>query len=227
MGSRRMGDRVKGMKLGCLGCLTLLVFGVMAGGVFWGGIEALRQPDDPPPSGTAAEGVRAQHKIFEIVRRGAHRGQRDAEPIVLSESELNAFLSRHLTESAELPLTDIGVRLMRGGVADFRARLPLRYLVAEPPAAALGAMLPPELLDRRVWLRVRVRPQLEPDAERKERRYLRLEVTQFAVGRQRVPAVLLRVLLDPAALRVLRWRMPDGIDAVTVEAGRVVVRPAS
>src|SRR5260370_22520534 len=116
---------------------------------------------------------------------------------------------------------------MRGGVADFRAGLPGRYRVGEPPGAAGGTMLAAELLDRRVWLRVRVRPQLEPDAERKERRYLRLEVTQFAVGRQRLPAVLLRVLLHPAALRVLRWRMPDGIDAVTVDGRRDADRPAS
>src|SRR5260370_36242693 len=114
MVSHGVGDRVMRMKLGCLGCLALLVFGVMAGGVFWGGIEALRQPDGPPPSGTAAEGVAAQHKIFEIVRRGADRGRRDAEPIVLSESELNAFLSRHLTDSSGRPPTDIRLRPMRG-----------------------------------------------------------------------------------------------------------------
>jgi hypothetical protein len=47
------------------------------------------------------------------------------------------------------------------------------------------------------------------------------------VGRQRLPVALLRVLLDPAALQVLYWRMPSGIDAITVEPGRVVVRTAS
>lgn len=215
------------MKLGCLGCLTLLMLVAGAAGLLWGGIQALRDPDIPLVSTTAADGVRAQQKIFEIVRRGAQPGNKNTGPVVLSERELNAFLSRHLGESTELPLTDIGLRLADGGVAELRARLPLRHLVSEPPLSVVGGILPAGWLDLRVWLRVGVRPRLEPDEGRRERRHLRLEVTDFAVGRQRLPAVLLRVLLDPAALSVLRWRVPDGIDAVSVEAGRVVVRTAS
>ncbi len=215
------------MRLGYLGCLALLILGAVAGGILWGGIQALRDPEVPPISTAAADGVSAQHKIFEIARRGARRGGRDTEPVVLSEGELNAFLARHLGESTELPLTDIALRLADGGVAEFHARLPLRHIVTEPPLSLIGGILPPGWLDGRVWLRVGVRPRLESDAARRARRYLRLEVTDFAVGRQRLPAVLLRVVLDPAALRVLRWPIGDGIDAVSVEAGRVVVRTAS
>ena len=215
------------MKLGCIGCLTLVLLTATFGATLWGAVQTLRAPEFPSAETSPVEGVRAQQKIFEIARRGARRGDKAGEPIVLSEGELNAFLSRHLPESAELPLTEMALRLGDDGVAEFRARLPLRHLMGESPLAAFGGILPAGWLDHRVWLRVGVRPRLEPEPARRERRYLRLEVTEFAVGRQRLPAVLLRVLLDPAALGVLRWRMPDGIDAVTVEPGRVVVRTAS
>ncbi len=215
------------MKLGCIGCLTLLVFVAVVGGVFWVGVQVLREPAFPVVTSAPADGVRAQKKIFEIVRRGAHHGDRDRELVVLSEGEVNAFFSRHLAEIAELPVSEIGLRLPGGGRAEFRARLPLRQLLSEAPLSAVAGVLPGTWLDRRVWLRVDTRPRLEVGASRREHRYLRLDVTELAVGRQRLPALLLRVLLDPATLRVLRLPVPDGIDAITVEEGRVVVRTAS
>jgi hypothetical protein len=215
------------MKLVCIGCLTLIILAATFGAALWGTAQALREAEFPPADGSTVEGVSAQQKIFEIARRGARRGGRPAEPVVLSEAELNAFLSRHLPESAELPFTDIALRLVGDGVAEFRARLPLRHLVAESTLSAIGESVPGAWLDRRVWFRVSVRPRLESEPARRERKYLRLEVSHFAVGRQRLPVALLRVLLDPAALQVLYWRMPSGIDAITVEPGRVVVRTAS
>ena len=96
------------------------------------------------------------------------------------------------------------------------------FRILQEPAA-----LPASWLQRRIWLDASGRARVEPGATRRERRYLRLDVTEFAVGRQRLPAMLLRFLLNPAALRVLRWPLPEGIEAVTVEAGRVVIRTAS
>ena len=217
------------MRLSCLGCLTLVVIVTLAlvGGSAWIAIRALQEPEVPITAATAADGVRAQRKILEVVRRGAHRGNKDAEPVVLPERELNAFLSRHLSEIAELPFTDIGLRLPGGGIAELRARIELRHLMTEPPLSALAGALPASWLERRIWLDVSGRARVEPGATRRERRYLRLDVTEFAVGRQRLPAMLLRFLLNPAALRVLRWPLPEGIEAVTIEAGRVVIRTAS
>lgn len=215
------------MRLGCLGCLTLLVILSLVGSTAWIVIRTLQEPEVPIASTTAADGVRAQQKIFEVVRRGAHRGDKNAEPVVLSERELSAFLSRHLSEIAELPFTDIGLRLPGGGIAEFRARLELRHLMTEPPLPALARALPASWLQRRIWLDVRVRARLEPGVARRERRYLRLGVTEFVVGRQRLPTMLLRLLLHPAVLRMLRWPVSEGIEAVTIEAGRVVIRTAS
>ena len=38
---------------------------------------------------------------------------------------------------------------------------------------------------------------------------------------------LLRLLLDPVALRALAWPLPDGVGSVRIETGRAVIRPAS
>src|SRR5438093_1203073 len=70
-------------------------------------------------------------------------------------------------------------------------------------------------------------PATAPGDGVREQRYLRLDVRGFAIGRQGLPAVLLRILLDPRTLGVLRWPLPDSIEAITVEPGRVVIRLAS
>ena len=215
------------MRLGCLGCLTVLILMTLIGGSAWLAVRALQEPEFPRLTTNAADGVRAQQKIFDLVRRGAGRGGPGGEPVALSESELNAFLSRHLAETAEVPFSDIGISLPGGGIADFRGRLPLRHLLTEPPLSTLGAGLPQGWLERLVWLRVSTRARVEPGATRAQRRYLRLEVVSFAIGRQRLPATVLRLLLNPSTLRVLRWPMPEGTDAVTIETDRVVIRLAS
>lgn len=182
----------------------------------------LQAPDLPAAAPTAAEGARAQQKIFDLAR-----GRARAEPVVLTERELNALFSRHLAEMADAPLTSVGVRLRGDGVAEVRARLPLRHLTEEPPWSVIAQIAPAAWLERPVWLRVTVRPRVEAPAAPSRRRHLRLDVQGLAVGRQRLPAVLLRLVLPPTTLRMLRWPLPDGVGAVTIEAGRAVIRPAS
>jgi hypothetical protein len=197
----------------------LLLIAAVGGGV-WVGL--FQEPDLPATAPTAAEGARAQQKIFDLAR-----GRTRAEPVVLTERELNAFLSRHLAEMADAPLTSVGVRLAGDGVAEFRARLPLRYLTEEPPWSVIATIAPAAWLERPIWLRVTTRPRVEAPAAPSRRRHLRLAVEGFAVGRQRLPAVLLRLVLPPTMLRVLRWPLPDGVGAITIEAGQAVIRPAS
>jgi len=215
------------VRLGCLGCLTFLVAGVLVGGGAWGAFRALQEPELPPVSTTEAEGIRGQKKLVEVIRRGSARRGGDGEPIVLSEQELNAFLSRHLAEAAELPLREIRVHLPATGVVEFGGRLPLRHLVREPPLSSLAGSIPTGWLESNVWLQVRVRPRIERAATRSGRLYLRLDVVGFAVGRLPLPTLLARLLLDPATLGVLRWPVPAGVESVTIEPGRVVIRTAS
>ena len=196
----------------------------------WIGVQALREPEFQLPATAPGDGVRAQRKIYQIgqiARLGPRQGMPGGGPIVLTQGELNAFLSRHLVEAAELPFADLAVRLTGDGAVEFRGRLPLAHLVTEPPLSGLGHVLPAVLLERPVWLRIRAHARVEPSVTRRERRYLRLDVREFAIGRQGLPAVLLRILLDPRTLGVLRWPLPDSIEAITVEPGRVVIRLAS
>jgi hypothetical protein len=214
------------VRLGCLGCLGLIAILLGVAELSKVGFQALREPEFHAPIPAPGDGARAQRKIYEIAR--PRSGQRTAaEPIVLTQGELNAFLSRHLAEAAELPLSDIRLRLEADGTVEFLGRLPLAHLVSEPPLSELADALPARWLERQVWLRMRARVRLEPGATRRERRYLRLDVSEFAVGRQRLPALLPRILLDPQTLSVLRWPLPGSIEGITVETGRVVIRLAS
>ena len=220
------------MRLGCGGCLGAALVGMIGvaavGGAAWGVFRVLQTPDTPTAVGTPADGLAAQQKLYEIVRRGARRPGRagSAEAVTLTEREVNAFLARHLAEAAELPLTDIGVRLVGGGVLEIVGRLPLRHLLGESPVSALADVLPERWLGHRAWIHLRARARVEPGGSRGQRRYLRLDVERFQVGRQRLPALTLRHLLSPSALRVLRWPLPDGVEAITLEAGRAVIRTA-
>ncbi|OGK98955.1 MAG: hypothetical protein A3E31_08350 [Candidatus Rokubacteria bacterium RIFCSPHIGHO2_12_FULL_73_22] len=211
------------MRLGCLGCLTFLaLLAAVVGGV-WIGARTLQEPALATAETSAADGVRAQQKILEI----AHGKTESTGRVVLTEREVNAFLARHLAGAADLPLTGIAVRLRGDGVVEFTGRLPLRRVVGAPLLSTLAGLAPAGWLERPVWLHVGARPRIEPPATRGGRRHLYLDVERFAVGRQRLPVALLKLSLDPVALRILAWPLPDGIGWVTIEAGQAVLRPAS
>lgn len=213
------------MRIGC-GCLmgTLLV-GAMAGGLGWGLLRMLQRPEIAVSVSTAEDGQRAQEKIYEIVGREGRSGSGSRVPIVLSEAELNAFLARHLGEAADLPISALTVRLEENGLVGVAGLVPLKHLLVETPPRALVDLLPPRWVERHVWLRIRTRVKVERGTS--GRRYLRLDVQEFALGRQRLPTMLPRLVLDPATLRLLRWPLPDGIADVTVEKGRALLRPTS
>jgi len=56
---------------------------------------------------------------------------------------------------------------------------------------------------------------------------LRLDIERFALGKQQIPGVLTRLLVSSAILSQLRWRLPDTVEAITVEPRMVVIRTAS
>ena len=86
------------LRLGCLGCLTIIVLVALVGVTGWGIVQAMRAPDIALGPTSAADGARAQQKIFELLRRA--RGGRP-HTVSLPEREVNAFLSRHLAEAAD------------------------------------------------------------------------------------------------------------------------------
>jgi hypothetical protein len=214
------------MRLGC-GCLlaTLLLIG-SAVGLAWAAYRSLQRPDLAAVSTSAEDGRRAQEKIYEISKRlHGERSTRQHGPVVLTEGEVNAFLARHLVEAADVPLSEFRVRLGSGERADVAVRTRLQSLVAESPLGALATAIPSRWLDRPAWISLGCRVRVE--VAEHDRRYLRLDPEEFAIGRQPLPAFLARLVLDPGTVRFLRWRLPAGIEDVRVEQGRAVVRTAS
>jgi hypothetical protein len=204
--------------------LTLIVVISLVGVAGWGTYQLTRAPAFAGAPTTPADGVRAQQKIFDVLRRS---GSGRPHTVTLSEREVNAFLGRHLGETADVPLRNLVVRLPDDGHADIAGQIALRRLLASAPFSALAGVLPEEWLDSPVWLALRARVTLEGGSGARARRYLRLDVERFWIGRQRLPALTLRLLLDLEALRLLRSPMPEAIDGLRVEPGRLVIQSGS
>jgi len=208
---------------GCSGCLIALVsVGLIAlalGGTVGAGLRMLATPEGAGlPVTTAADGARAQQKIFEVAR-----ASRLAKPVTITEAEVNALLSRHLVEARGVRLNELGVRLAGDDRVEITGQAPLRQLLDEAGIGSVAGVLSAGWRERPVWLRVGARVRVSEG----ERRQVGLDVEDFAVGRQRLPAGTLRLLLDPAAVGLLRWPLPAHVRGVTIEPGRIVIRGAS
>jgi hypothetical protein len=211
------------LKLGCVGCLALLIALAVLGALGWGLVQASRTPDFVGAPSSAADGQRAQQKIFEILRRA---GSGRPRSVTFSEQEVNAFLSRHLAEVGDLPLRNLAVRLHGEGRAEIAGQLPWKELTGIPGLSMIESLLPAASVGRGAWLTLRARVTLERAEGSRERRYLRLDVERFAIGRLRLPETMLRLLFEPEALGLLRSRMPDAVDGIRIEPGRLVIQTA-
>jgi hypothetical protein len=140
----------------------------------------------------------------------------------LTERELNGFLSRHLAEAPEFPLTSGTVKLIGDGRVELKGRLALRHVMPRP-----DLLLPTAWLERPVWLHVQARASLEVEAARGHRRYLRLDVERYALGRQWLPGFLVRPVLSRGVHDLFRWPLPAAVEAITIDSEKVVVRTAS
>lgn len=211
------------MRLGCGSCLgsvvALAVCALLVGGAAGAMLRMLARPDGAsPPATTAADGTRAQQKLFDVAR-GGRRGR----TVTLSEAEVNALLARHLVEARGVRLLAPSARLMGDDRLEVTTQIPLGQLLDDAGAAALAGLLPAGWRARPVWVHVGARAHVEDGA----RRQWSLDVEDFALGRQRLPARALRVLLDPGAVGLLRWPLPQDVEDVRIEPGRVVIRAAS
>jgi hypothetical protein len=211
------------MRAGCSGCLATLV-GVALGTLLIGGVltitvRILALPEGGAPVTSAADGTRAQQKLVALARQG-----RRPETVTLSEAEVNALLARHVVEVRGARLAGLSARLVGGDRMELRARTPLGLALDEVGVGALAGALPASWRARPVHLRVGARLTVDEAAGPRQ---LRLDVDDFAVGRQRLPAPILRLLVDPATVALLRWRLPEHVERVGIEPGRVVIRTAS
>jgi hypothetical protein len=214
------------MRLGCASIILLVLVGTIAG-AFWAGRRALQEPEITANLGVPDDGFRGQQKIFQIARSDSDRPRGRSRTFVLTEPELNGFLSRHLSDTEKMPVTIVGARLLGDGKVELKGRLPTRHLLAAWPAGLAAQFLPQPARERPLWLHLRARASLEVGAARGQRKHLRLEVERFALGRQPLPRALLSILVSPETLSWLRWRIPDSVEGMTIEPGAVVVRVAS
>jgi hypothetical protein len=210
----------RGVRLGCGGCSSTVV-GLLAvaavivvGG--WAVTRTLQVPDLEAVRFTREDGVRAQQKIVDLA---VHRGRSGA--VVFSEAEVNAFVSRHL-DPAELPVRDPVIRLRDGDALEIVGTVALGRLVRESPVAPLAETLPAGWLARPLWLSINAHAVTSRDP----RHTLRLEPRALLLGSQRVPAFMLRLMLDPSRLRLMRIALPAEIQTVRIERGRVVIQQA-
>lgn len=201
--------------------------GILAGavgGLAWGGWRALQDPRLEAAAFTPADGARAQQKLLDLVHRPRSRGS--GGPVVLSEQEVHALLAPRIADLADLPLREASAALV-GDTLEVRGRLPLAVLLGEPPFAGLATLLPQAWLSRLLWLRVRTGVRIERVDTPRGRRFVRFDPTYVAIGRQRVPALLYRLLLPPSGVQLLRWPAPASVEDVRIEPGRVVIRTTS
>lgn len=198
--------------------VILAIAALIVGGAAGATVRMLAHPDLRVVPVTAADGARAQRKLFDLARQ-----TRRGETIVLSEAEVNALISRHLVEARGVRLGTPTATLVGGDRVVVIGQSPLRHLLDEASLGGLANLLPTRWQIRPLWLRLGARVRVEAGA----RRQLRMDVDEFAVGRQRLPAPLLRLLLDPASVGLLQWALPDHVERVGIEPGRVVIQTAS
>jgi hypothetical protein len=212
------------LKLGCFGCLSLFILTTVLGVFGWGVFQLTRAPEIVGSPTSPVDGLRAQQKIFDALRRA---GSGRPHTVALSEQEVNAFLERHLEHAGDLPLRHLVVRLPSDAHAEIAGQIPFRYFTNVAPFSALAGLVPAAWLDRGAWLSLRARVTLDHREGGRGRRHLRLDVQRFWLGRLRLPEVMLKVLLDPVALQLLRWPVPEAIDGLRIEPGRLVIQSAS
>jgi hypothetical protein len=117
----------------------------------------------------------------------------------------------------------MGIRLVGEGVIEITGRAPLSKLLPGVVSGVIVSVVPERWTTQPVWLRIRGPLRLEVSGAPGDRRRLRLDVAALWIGRRRVPAVVLGLVPESVVLRLTRWPVPDTVDAVTVDPGRVTI----
>ena len=214
------------MRMGCIGCLlvvlALVIFGVAAAGAVFFSVNIFDEPEVQIQPFTTADGYRAQQKLYEIVLRDSERSGR-ADPIVFTERELNAFLSRHLIDAAGLSFSPISVALLPDKTIEFRGRTALRNLMQGIPFAQLAPYLPRGRTDQPVWVRVRGQLRLERATILRDRQFGRFEIAEFALGTQPIGAWILKFMLGQAGRYLFLYPVLKVVQDIAVHDGRLVI----
>jgi hypothetical protein len=212
------------VKVGCFGCFFLVIailalLVVVGGGVFLS-LNLFGAPDVRPVASSKGDGYSAQQKLYEVVLRQAGRSSRK-DPIVLLEREANAFLSRHLLESAGIPFSPLVVHFEKGTLFA-QGQTPLRNLFQGPPFAQLLPYVPDSRLNQPVW--VTIRAKIDVESGLSNTKYGSVSVMQFELGRQHLGSFLLYLMMGPSGAGLFRWQVPSNVDGIQFEEGQAIIR---
>jgi len=212
------------VRLGCFGCF-FVVIGVLAlvvvvGGAVFLSLNLFGAPEVRSVAFSKGDGYSAQQKLYEVVLRQAGRSSRK-DPIVLHEREANAFLSRHLIESAGIPFSPLVVHFEKGALFA-QGQTPLRNLFQGPPFAQIIPYVPDSRLNQPVWVTIRAKIDVEPGIS--NTKHGTVSVTQFELGRQHVGSFLLYAMMGPSGAGLFRWQVPSNVEGVQIEEGQLIIR---
>lgn len=198
------------MRPGCGCALVTLGLGAVLGGAVWAGVKVLQEP------GVLSERPYVARDHQPTTTSGGNRAT-----LTMSETDLAVFITRQLNSRAELPVRDIVVRLPDGNGADVGAKTTVQDIGrAWGMPGSVFAFMPHSWRDHPVWVTARAAPRLGRDDSR---RYLRVDVSRFAFGRLPLPTVAAKWV----GLGLLHWELPDDVEDVRLEPGRVTVRISS
>lgn len=211
------------MRVGCFGCFSLivviLIVAIGAAGFIFLSANIFESPEVAATQFSRADGHTAQQKLFELVLRDSGRSSRQ-DPVVLTEREASALVSRHLTATADLPFSPLSVRFTKGQF-ELQGRTPARNLMQGPPFPLILPYLPGERLDRPIWVTLKGRVVLEQGAGQP---YARTELTEMALGKQPIGTWILYLALGQTGMRLRRLPVPGVVQDIQIEDGRAIIR---
>jgi hypothetical protein len=214
------------MKFGCAGCLVLAVglafmaavvagFFVLSGNIF-------EEPRVEVLDWSRADASAVRSKLYEIVQRDAGQSGRQ-DPIVLSERDLNAWMARHLAETAGLRFDPFALRLTQGQFV-LQGRTILRNLLQGPPFAQLVPFIPAAQLNRPLWITVHGYVSVQPGGPGGKPGRARVTLTEFDLGKQPVGNWPFSVVMGPAGWGLLSWPVPGVVRDIDIEDKRIVIQ---
>jgi len=214
------------MKIGCAGCLTLMVvlifLATVVGGFLFLSGNIFGEPHFEVLEWSRADASGARYKLHEIILRDTGQSGRQ-DPIFLSEREINALIARHLAETAGLRFEPFAVRLVQGQFL-LQGRTVLRSLLQGPPFAQLAAYLPASQLDRHIWITVRGYVAVQPGEAGGKPGRARIVLNEFSLGKQPVGNWPFSAVMGSAGSGLLKWPVPGAVRDVDIEERRVVIR---
>jgi hypothetical protein len=214
------------MKLGCVGCLILVIavifLGVLVGGFIFLSGNIFEEPRFEAVDWSRSDASAARSTLREIILRDAGQSGRQ-DPVLLSEREINALVARHLAETAGLRFDPFAIRLVQGQFR-LQGRTVFRSLLQGPPFAQLAGYLRPSQLDQPIWITVRGYIAVQPGEPGRKPGQARVVLTEFNLGTQPVGNWPFSAVMGSAGARLLKWQVPGTLRDVDIEARRVVIR---